>query len=124
MYLKTGSFRLKCGTLKGLFALWFCCVAIALCSACGQDGPAPISFVVVSPDGLTLTVNLETCNADKIRTDVEEGPEEVIISITVEGADRNNDCADLTDVGLTRPLGDRRVVDGTTGEPTRAAVAD
>lgn len=69
-------------------------------------------------DGATgmLTVGVNTCNASP-RAAVMETDRQ--ISITVR-SDRqplgSDDCADSIDIELDEPLGDRRVIDGASGD--------
>lgn len=72
--------------------------------------------VLLEGDTQTLTVSVNTCNAHP-RVAVVEGEQVITLAVQADpqpvGAD---DCADSISVELGAPLGDRRVIDGATGE--------
>ncbi len=69
------------------------------------------------PDGRTLSVGVNSCNGTPT-ADVDQGTDEVRITAEayIPGGDDQDSCMDEVTVGLTEPLGNRRVVDGTTGQ--------
>lgn len=83
---------------------------------CGDpnSGPRDIESIQVEDEG-TLRGHVVSCQAD-VYVDVEESIEEVVLTVTVEG-DTPADCIDGDFVAnLDQPLGDREVIDGTSGE--------
>jgi len=82
-------------------------------SGCGigwQD--QPISRVSVSGDGRSLDVGWH-CHQDA-DVEVEETEDEVRLRFRVDGY--KGDCADVERANLSSALGDRRIVDSTTGK--------
>ena len=62
-----------------------------------------------------LEVIVNSCNADHTIT-VDESGSQVVITVTVRNDNTNLDCQDAVMVTLLEPLGERSVVDGTTGQ--------
>lgn len=89
-------------------------IAVAA-TACSKATPVT-EVALLDGASRTLTVSVNTCNANP-RAAVVEGEQQ--ITITVE-ADRQplglDDCADSIAIELEEPLGDRRVIDGTSGQ--------
>lgn len=74
-----------------------------------------ISVFLDEPD--VITVQVGSCNAVQRETVIDEDAEAVEITVLVEG-DSIDDCLDAgLDVELAAPLGERALIDGTTGEP-------
>lgn len=96
-------------------------VAVLLASSCGVGWKdQPISTVEVSTDERTLVVGYH-CDVDA-SLDAEETVDEVRLTFRVYGGNRG-DCADVEEVELDSPLGDRQVIDASNGEtvvPCRA----
>lgn len=96
----------------------------------GVTGMAMLAFVlagctrtaaiteVVLLDGATETmiVSVDTCNANP-RLAVVEGEQAITLAVQADQQSwGSDDCADSINVELDAPLGDRRVIDGATGE--------
>jgi hypothetical protein len=89
---------------------------IAPLGGCGDpsSGPREIESLQMEDED-TLRGQVLSCQAD-VYVEVEESFEEVVLSVTVEG-DTPADCIDGDFVAdLDEPLGDREVIDGTSGE--------
>lgn len=84
-------------------------------ASCGSGG-TEIVDVYGLPDSTTLELSVDTCDALSISVDVEEDADEVRLTVTTEGGDEGPECLDSVDVELDEPLGDRRVVDTSTGD--------
>ena len=64
-----------------------------------------------------ITVQVGSCNAVHRETVIDEDAEAVEVTVLVEG-DRIDDCLDAgLDIELAAPLGERALIDGTTGDP-------
>ncbi len=84
-------------------------------SVWGRTGPTPVvSATLVGVSG--LLVQTETCTAQLEVTDVSESADSVRIEVTATGGTHGRACGDGVDVALRSPLGERRLVDATTGE--------
>jgi hypothetical protein len=96
-------------------------VALLLASSCGLGWKDQlISTVEVSGDERTLVVGYH-CDVDA-SLDAEETADEVRLRFRVYGGNRG-DCADVEQVELDSPLGDRQVIDASKDEaivPCRA----
>lgn len=113
------------------FALVACLVGFALagCSddseesdASARDG-SPLRAVEINgaqllPDG-RLVANLNVCNAGENTVQVSESDGEVLVTARTDGPVAGDECSDGIAVPLNDPLGDRELVDGTTGEPIK-----
>jgi hypothetical protein len=92
-------------------------VALVSVAACTTSPHAQIMEATTGADGRTLELVVGTCNAD-LTTKTEESPTQVTVTVTARN-DTSDDCLDGVVVHLDRPLGDRRLVDGATGETVR-----
>ena len=88
--------------------------ALVLLTSCGSDGTGIVE-AYGSPDSERLELAIDACRAESTSYDAEESDDEVVITITTEGGE-GPECADGLTVELEEPLGDRRLVDGSTGE--------
>lgn len=108
---------------RGLRALvWACClVLLAVCSGCYKDEPL-ILEVHGDPESTRLSVGIGTCNMHP-SVAAEETTEEVRLTVTADEPSGNgrDDCADSDDVRLDTPLGDRIVIDDSTGKQVEVA---
>lgn len=68
-----------------------------------------------SNGGAVQSVSVGTCHGDPAAT-VEEDDRTVKITVTSTKRSPGDDCLDSLQVELDRPLGDRQVIDGATGE--------
>jgi hypothetical protein len=92
---------------------------LVVCSGCSEDAPSVI-VVYGEPESTRLEVSVNTCNRHPI-VDAEETPDEVRLTITADDRENAGDCADGDDVTLEAPLGDRVVIDESTGEQVEVA---
>lgn len=69
----------------------------------------------MSPDGRSIAVAVDSCNAEPVVEIGEQSADRVVVSATAE-RNAGRDCADVVSVVLDEPLGDRRLVDGSTGD--------
>jgi len=83
---------------------------------CGGRRDARIVDAVLEGER-TLVLNIDACNADENRVATTEDWETVRVSVTTDDAPGGDDCADGVRVELAAPLGDRELIDETTGEP-------
>lgn len=87
-------------------------------SACGEHGSA-IMDVQVSRDDTELGIGIGDCKGDH-RAEVEETDEAVRVRVVTENrleiGENRLACMDTLQVELSQPLGDRDVLDATTGE--------
>lgn len=78
-----------------------------------QRGVQPIVGWANGGDIQSVTVG--TCHGDPIAT-VDEDDRTVTITVTSTKRSPGDSCLDALQVPLDRPLGDRAVIDGATGE--------
>ena len=100
--------------------------ALAFAAACDDEGPGkstrgPVELdadvQVVAPDRLQLGVM--SCHGDPEITELSQDDEQVRIEVTSTVTDPGDACMDLLTVDLDAPLGDRAVVDLTSGRTLR-----
>jgi hypothetical protein len=101
--------------------LWVVVLACGVAS-CGADGTRIVDAYGL-PDSSSLELSIDTCGATVKSVDVEETAEEVRISVETEGGE-GPECLDSTVAELDEPLGDRRVVDASTGNEVEVSPAD
>ena len=83
-------------------------------SAAGEEYEIS-NAVLREPD--VVSVQVGSCHAVQRETVIEEDTEAVEVSVLVEG-DSIDDCLDAgLHIELAAPLGERELIDGTTGEP-------
>jgi hypothetical protein len=63
----------------------------------------------------SVSLALGSCHADIDEIELDEARDEIRVTVWVRGG-TSEDCADGTIVDLAQPVGDRRVVDGSSGE--------
>jgi hypothetical protein len=80
--------------------------------ALGTRGVSIIEGSVV--DDRTVNLLVDSCQAT-LTSEVTEAADEVSMRIVAEGGSAVADCIDDIDVGLESELGDRAIVDDTTG---------
>lgn len=111
------------------------CLMSILFTGCGSadpETPSPENSVVRGPqildewrfeseaegtrkESTRLEIVVPTCHGDPEAT-VEQTQASVIITVVSTLYDPGDSCQDLVNITLDEPLGDRIVVDGTTGE--------
>lgn len=89
------------------------------------DGREPVSLAgwevaVVAEDTLELT--LPSCLGQPRLTGLAQDDEDVTVEVIPTVAGEGPACADVLRVELDEPLGDRQVVDATSGEALRIRV--
>ena len=87
--------------------------ALALVLAGCSTNPE-ITEVYLRSDGVTIEVGVNTCNAD-LNAVVVESDTTVKMTITAEN-DTTDDCADSIAITLDQPMGDRQLINGSTGD--------
>lgn len=92
-----------------------------LVAGCGGDAPS-IVIVYGNPDSSRIEVGVDVCNRNP-SVNAEETTEEVRLTATADelSGDGEDDCRDSVDLTLKAPLGDRIVVDDSTGEQVEVA---
>ena len=85
-------------------------VVLTACSA----HPEIDSWVLLEPDDKTIHFGVDTCNADLEAAVIELGTQ-VEVTITAKN-DTTDACRDQLVVTIDNPLGERGLVDGSTGE--------
>lgn len=90
-------------------------------AGCGGDAPS-IVIVYGNPDSSRIEVGVDVCNRNP-SVNAEETTEEVRLTATADelSGDGEDDCRDSVDLTLKAPLGDRIVVDDSTGEQVEVA---
>ncbi len=73
-----------------------------------------ITEVYLRSDGVAIEFGVNTCNAD-LDAVVVESDTAVEVTITAEN-DTTDDCADSIAITLDQPLGDRQLINGSTGD--------
>ncbi len=73
------------------------------------------SLLTVSPDGRSIAVAVDSCNAEPVVEIVEQSADRVVV-LAIAERNAGGDCTDVVSVILNEPLGDRRLVDGSTGD--------
>jgi hypothetical protein len=72
-----------------------------------------------SVDGSILSIEVPTCNGDPEVTMLEETEDEVRVEVVSQRQRGGDDCLDGVQVELDRPLGDRALIDVTSGRIVR-----
>ena len=89
-------------------------VALLAVSSCSRErSPSPIFDATVSDGGTTLDVMVGFCG--NVSVEVDETDERVELS-AFGGSEKGGDCAGGDTVTLDRPLGDRLLIDTSTGD--------
>lgn len=90
-------------------------------TACAGPAPAtPVPFhegLVAAAHSTTITLSADACQREPYDSRVFESAEEVrvILSAIPPAGDASPACSDLVVVRLSKPIGDRVLVDGSTG---------
>ena len=87
---------------------------VAGCAPGTED--ARIIGASLAADGVTLGLSVDVCARPILEVDVVESPDEVAISLTTTSDPDGDACASSQAVTLQEPLGDRAVVDISTGD--------
>jgi hypothetical protein len=91
-------------------------VVALMASGCSEDDRSPVTAfeAVTSRDGQVVDVSVNSCNASPRAEVTAETDDEV--RFKVEAYDSADDCADGVSLCLSAPLGDRDLVDETSGD--------
>jgi hypothetical protein len=89
---------------------------------CGGRRDARIIDAVLQGDR-TLVLTISACNANDNRTETAEERDTVTVAVTTDDPPGGDDCADGVVVELAGPLGDRALVDGSTGDQVKVRSA-
>lgn len=89
---------------------------VLLLAGCADDRAdrSIMGVDVDANDGRTLWVAVASCNGNP-EVEVDESATQV--ALRARGGTTNDDCGDIVCVQLEAPLGERAVLDVTTGEP-------
>ena len=95
-------------------------VAVAITLTRGVDwrGRVPATKALVSVEG-SLTLVVATCGGEPaldLLREQDDTVEVAVVSTRTFGGSGGNDCLDPVEVPLQAPLGDRILVDATTGD--------
>lgn len=89
---------------------------VAGCAIGGPDkGRGPAEVVEYRVDGGSVVLTIDTCNGEPEITSLGQGVERVEVAVTCTSHDPGDGCLDLLSVDLESPLGDRDLVDLSTG---------
>src|SRR4051812_918435 len=88
-------------------------VVLVACSSGGRRGPQAI--VGGSVDDAVLHLWIDTCNGDP-ETEVVETADNVTVTVVSTGRNPGDACQDPVTVTLAAPLGERPLIDGSTGD--------
>ena len=92
-------------------------VALSAAGCGGGVRDAPVTALqFIGTDGRVLTVGIDSCNAEPTLVIGEQSDARVVLAATAE-RNAGGDCADGGVVTLDEPLGDRALLDATTGAP-------
>ncbi len=84
--------------------------------ACGADRKqVEVLDAAVSSQESIVQLAIAACHADSKEVDVDEDDASVTVTVWVTGDDTGRDCADSVTTRLSQPLGERLLIDGTTG---------
>jgi hypothetical protein len=96
---------------------------VVLLASCGSGGTG-IRDAYGRPDSTRVELSIDACRAVSTTVDVEETADVVRFAVTTEGGDDGPECLDSVVVELDEPLGDRRVVDASTGDEVELSPAE
>ena len=81
-----------------------------------------ISEAYLSADGKTIDLGVNSCN-DDLSVQVIESETTVEVTVTAKN-DTNDACSDAIKITLEQPMGDRLLIDGSTGETLRVLTGE
>lgn len=91
-------------------------VAVVALAGCSSVREARLIEGRVGESERVIHLTVGACNPVRIDTDMTEATDEVRVLVTVTDPAENEDCAAGVNVHLDEPLGDRTVLDASTGE--------
>jgi hypothetical protein len=80
-----------------------------------RDEVRDAAVYAVTVDGRRVAMELEACNPEEIDVDVDESPGQVVVAVRVTNPADGDGCAAIQTVVLDEPLGERPLVDATSG---------
>ncbi len=83
----------------------------------GRTRPVAIAEAVVGSGGRVVVLTVPTCNAQTEVTRLVEADDSVEVEVAATGGSTTRECLDSVEVPLTAPLGQRVLIDASTGEP-------
>lgn len=89
---------------------------------CSSASTADVLDASLLPDGRTLGLSVNTCNAD-LSVTATESASQVEVMVTVADYERGPECLDTIEVRLHAPLDDRRLIDRFDGHLMRVTPA-
>lgn len=104
--------------VRGAAALLAAGLLLVGLPGCGDTGPERrsvevLEVLLLTPDSVRLLV--ASCNGDPTVTELEETGTEVRVEVSAVVMNPGDACLDELDVALDEPLGERPVVDLTSG---------
>jgi hypothetical protein len=96
-------------------------VLLVALSGCGSEAPT-IDIVYGDPQSTKLSVSVNTCNKNPV-VEAAETSDEVRLTATADEPTGNgqDDCMDRDGLTLRAPLGNRIVIDNSTGQQVEVA---
>jgi hypothetical protein len=90
---------------------------LPLAVSCAADR-VPVAVLYAQEDGATLRISVDTCQGNPELLDVTQSASAVEVTVVSDDQPRQRPaCADHVNVQLDQPLGTRKLIDGSTGEP-------
>lgn len=103
-------------------ALILVLVLTLIAAGCAQG--TQIYEARTSPDGKVVLLKVAACLAE-LEVEVDEGPDEVVVRVMASNAPAGDfDCAGSVYFGLSEPLGNRVLVDASTGDAVPVRVSE
>ncbi|MFP4148302.1 MAG: hypothetical protein ACLFV0_02325 [Nitriliruptoraceae bacterium] len=99
----------------------FLAVALAGCTTGPQRGPVEIDGGT-QVDPQTLSLNVPSCHGDPEITVLDETDTEIRIEVVSTVHTNGDDCEDVIETTLEQPLGNREVIDRTSGDSLQILV--
>lgn len=87
----------------------------------GRRGPTALGSEYFDAEGSSIGVLVESCNGNPELTVLEQKDDEVRIEVVSTTYANGDDCLDGITIDLDQPVGDRTVVDLTTGRELQPA---
>ena len=94
-------------------------------SAPAQGEPLPLQVAFAQPDPRQLVVQVvaaEACPAQQVRYQLTETTKRVSVRLTTTGTCAGESGPRNVEIPLAQPLGDRELVDATSGVPVQVAI--
>ena len=98
---------------------WPAAAVLLLLCACSSPATErrPVAITEARlPDDRTLELGVASCNGEPEVTELVEEDDEVRVEVTSTVSNPGDACLDLVEVELQAPLGDRRLIDLSSGK--------